>query len=44
MEKAFKVIDGRADSVEEELNDLLDEWDEVKVYGTHFYIDALDHL
>ncbi len=44
MEKAFKVIDGRADTIEEELNDLLDEWDEVKVYETHFYIDALDHL
>ncbi len=44
MEKAFKVIDGYADTVEEELNDLLDEWDEVKVCGSHFYIDALDHL
>lgn len=44
MEKAFKVIEGRAETVEEELNDLLDEWDEVKVCGSRFYIDSLDHL
>lgn len=44
MEKAFKVIDGYADTVEEELNDLLDEWDEAKVCGSRFYIDSLDHL
>ena len=44
MEKAFKVIEGRAETVEEELNDLLDEWDEVKVCGSRFYIDRFNYL
>ena len=42
MKKTFKVLDGYIDTIEEKLNDLLDECDEVKVHGSHFYIDTDD--